>query len=134
LKCGSGVVFVEHAPVAARAHRRPVHVVQQAFGQVGSRRQVLQPLLILDADGVAAEIVGDAQRRDVHLALLQNLRVGQVGLGSGPVRNCTPFAIQPGAHRARFLVAHRSQHLGVERRLAEALLEHAGGHAASRRG
>ena len=120
------VILIEHAPVAARAHRRPVHVVQQAFGQVGSRRQVLQPLLILYADSGAAKVVGDAQRRDVHLALFQGLRVGQLGLGIAAGGEVHALAIQPGAHLARFAVAGR-QHFRVERRLAEALLEHAGG-------
>ena len=85
---GAFVHFVEVRQRAARhkargrrrgVHRRTVDVVQQAFHQVGCRRQVLQALLILDADRVAAEIVGDAQRGDVHLALIQDLRVGQVG-------------------------------------------------------
>ena len=74
------LALVEHAAVAASRHRRPVDVVQQALHQVRCRRQVLQALLILDADGVAAEIVGDPHRRDVHLALLEDLIVGQVGL------------------------------------------------------
>ena len=120
------LALVEHAPVAARAHRRPVHVVQQAFGQVGCRRQILQPLLILDADGVAAEVVGDAQRGDVHLALLEDLRVGQIGLRVAAGAELHAFAVEPGAHLLRFLGAG-GEHFGVERRLAEALLEHAGG-------
>ena len=77
LKCGSASTVVEHAAVGRRLHRRTVHVVQQALDQVGGRREVLQALLILDADGVASEVVGDAQGGDVHLALLQDLVVGQ---------------------------------------------------------
>ena len=76
-----GVPSYSTRPLPRARHRRTVHIIQQALGQVRRRRQVLQALLILDADGVAAEIVGDAQRGDVHLALFENLGVGQVGFG-----------------------------------------------------
>ena len=118
--------FVQHAAVAAGGNRRAVHIVEQAFRQVGGRRQVLQALLILDADHVAAEIVGDAQSGDVHLALIQNLVVGEVGFGIGPGQEVHALGVQPGADTARLLVAHLA-HGGVEGGLAQPLLEDAGG-------
>ena len=118
------VIFIQHAPVAARAHRRPIDIVQQAFRQIGSRRQVLQTLLILDADGVAAEVVGDAQGRDVHFALFQDLRLRQIGFGIAADAKLHALVAQPGAHRARFIGAGR-EHFGIERGLAQALFEHA---------
>jgi hypothetical protein len=35
--------------------------------------------LILDADRLAAELVGDAHRGDVHFALEENLALGELG-------------------------------------------------------
>ena len=49
------------------------------FGQVAGRGEVLQALLVLDADGGAAEFVGEADGGDIHLALLQGLGFGQLG-------------------------------------------------------
>ncbi len=66
-------------------------VVERAFDQIAGRQQVLQALLVLDADRVAAEIVGDAHGGDVHLALQQDLVVGQVACAwFGPVSNVMP--------------------------------------------
>ena len=93
LKCGSALPSYSTRAVAARLHRRTIHVVQQPFDQIRCRHQVLQALLILNADRVAAEIVRDAHRGDVHLALHQDLLVGQIRFsGSGPVSNFMPLA------------------------------------------
>ena len=56
-----------------------VAVVQHPLDQVASRQQILQPLLILDADGLAAELLGHAHGSHVHPALVEHLRLGQVG-------------------------------------------------------
>ncbi len=53
--------------------RRTISVVQHAFGEVGGGRHVFESLLVLDADGVAAEFVRDAHGGDVHLALVEHL-------------------------------------------------------------
>ena len=82
--------------------RRAVDIVQQALDQVGSGGDVLEALLILDADGVAAEVIGDAQGGDVHLALLENLRIGQVGLFGGAGDEGHAALIEPGADFRRF--------------------------------
>ena len=68
------------SPGAQVLHRGPVDVVQQAFDQIARRRQILQPLLVLNADRVAAELIRDPHGGDIHLALLQRLRLGQLGL------------------------------------------------------
>ena len=63
------LVEVRQRPARRRApravlgvDRRTVDVVEQPLGQVGRGHQVLEALLVLDADGGAAEVVGDAQR------------------------------------------------------------------------
>ncbi|MFC7667711.1 hypothetical protein ACFQT0_10185 [Hymenobacter humi] len=72
---------------AGGVHRRPVGVVEQAFGQVAGHGQVFEALLVLNADGVAAKLGGDAHGGDVHLALLQGLGQGQLGgLLGAPVK------------------------------------------------
>ena len=73
LKCDSGPPAIQLVLRVLCEDRRAVGVVQQAFDQVRGGGHVLQALLILDADGIAAEVVRDAHRRDVHLALLENL-------------------------------------------------------------
>ena len=91
------------------------------FGQVGGRRHVLQALLILDADRIAAELVRDAHGRDVHLALLENLIESQLGrciLAEGELH---ALGDQPVVHAVRLGVADRA-HLGDQRRLAQPLL------------
>ena len=59
--------------------RRAVGVVEQALGEVRGRRHVLEALLVLDADGVAAEAVGDAHRGGVQPQLVEHLVLGQLG-------------------------------------------------------
>ncbi len=70
--------------------------------KIGSRRQIFQALLILDADGVAAELIGDAQRGDIHAALIENLCVRQIGFRIGAGLELHAFGIQPLANRQRF--------------------------------
>jgi hypothetical protein len=70
--------LVQHAAAVAAPHRRAVGVVQRPFHQVARRQQVLQALLVLDADRRAPEVVGDPHGRDIHLALLEDLPVRQV--------------------------------------------------------
>jgi hypothetical protein len=86
---------------------------------------ILQALLVLDADGIAAEIVGDAQRRHVHLALLVDLLVGEIGFRIRAGGKFHALVVEPAAHAAGFFIAHLP-HFGEQRRLAEALLEDAG--------
>ena len=72
LKCASGWPSRIGLPSAPR-DRRAVGVVEHALDEVAGGQQVLQALLVLDADGVAAELVGDARGGDVHLALVEDL-------------------------------------------------------------
>src|SRR5271157_2427459 len=46
--------------------RRTIDVVEQSLDEIGGGRQVFEPLLVLDADGVASELIGNAQHGDVH--------------------------------------------------------------------
>ena len=87
------LAFVQHAAAVAAVDRRAIGIVQRSLDQVGCRQQILQSLLVLDADRVAAEIVGDPQGRDVHLALLVDLVVGQIGFFIGPVWKVMPRSV-----------------------------------------
>ena len=89
VEAGAFVHFVEvrrgpgrrrDRPSVRAVDRRAVDVVQQPLGEVGGGREVLQALLILDADRVAAEFVGDSRRGDVHLALVEDLFQSELGL------------------------------------------------------
>ena len=84
--------------------RRAIDIVEQAFRQVGGGREIFQALLILDAHRVAAESIGDAQGRDIHFALLQHLRLGEVGLPVAAVFERHAFLDQPVIDGARFRV------------------------------
>jgi len=105
--------------------RRPFDVVEQPFRQVGSGNHVLEALLVLDADGVAAEVMGDPHRGDVHLALLQNLGVGQIGLLVRPGHEGHAPRVQPVADSLRLRTGDQP-HGRHQRRLAQPLLVHAG--------
>ena len=119
------LAFVEHALAVAAADRRPIGVVERAFDQVARRQQVLEALLILNADQVAAEVVGDSHRGDVHFALLENLLVGEIGLVLRAGVELHAAVFDPLADGAGFVVADLRRFV-VQRRLAEPLLEHAG--------
>jgi hypothetical protein len=54
-------------------HRRPVGGIERALDEVGGGEEILEPLLILDADRLAAELVGDAAGGDIGLALPEDL-------------------------------------------------------------
>ena len=60
-------------PAVLGIDRRPVALVEQALGEVGGGHEVLESLLVLDADAGAAEVIGDAHGGDVHLALREDL-------------------------------------------------------------
>ena len=119
-----GLAFEEHPPSVARAHGRTIGVVQRAFHEVARGQQVFQSLLILDADGVAAEVIRDPHGGDIHFALEPDLRVGQVALVARAGVKFHSAFFQPRAHRIRLGVRH-AHRLGVERGLAEAFLENA---------
>ena len=88
-------------------------VVEEAFDEVGGYGHVLETLLVLDADGVAAEVVGDADG-------------GEFGLGVGTEVEVDAFVYEPLVYGLRFGVADCA-HFGDECGLAEALFIDAGG-------
>lgn len=61
--------------------RRTVCAVEHTFDEVGSGAEVLEALLILNAEGIATEGVTNAAGSNIHFALLDHLRLGQLGLG-----------------------------------------------------
>ncbi len=115
----------QHAPRRRVSHRRPVGIVQQPLHQVRRGHQVLQALLVLYADDVAPELVGYANRGDVHLALAEDLVVRKIGLRIRAGDEAHALRVEPLPDAARFVVGN-APHGGVERGLAEAFFEHAG--------
>ena len=123
VEVGHGATREELAAVSALGGRT-FDVIQQALHQIGCRTDVLESLLVLDADRVAPEFVGNPQSGDVHLALPMDLGVGQVGglVRSGLELHSLP--VQPSAYALRFVVADRL-HRRPQRRLTQTLLVHA---------
>ena len=111
----------QDARAVARADRRALDVVHQALGQVGRGGEVLEALLVLDAHRVEAEVVGDAQRGDVHLVLPAQLGGRELrGLvGAEPERHAR--VLEPRLHLVGLGVGH-ALHLGPQRGLRQALL------------
>ncbi len=58
--------------------RRPICGIECAFSQIGGGEEVLETLLVLDADRLAAEFVRQAARGDVRPALPEHLLFGEV--------------------------------------------------------
>ncbi len=65
-------------------------------------------MLILNADGVAAEFIGDPEGGDVHLALLVNLLIGEFGFFILAGVEVQAFGVEPLAHGFRFGIAEWS--------------------------
>src|SRR3569833_576419 len=59
---------------------RTICIVQQTLDQVRSGNTILQPLLVLNANCIAAETCSDAESGDIHFALLEDLSIGEVCL------------------------------------------------------
>ncbi len=109
---------------SAPSDRRPVVVVQHPLGEVGGGHKVLQALLVLDADGVAAEGLRDTGRSDIHPALVQDLVERQIGGRVGAEMERHPLLDQPFVDGAGFRIGDIAGS-GVERGLRQAFLEHA---------
>ena len=99
---------------------RPLDIVEQAFDQVRCRGEIFEALLILNPDGRAAELIGQAHGGDVHFALTQHLRLGQIGGFVGPKVEGLALVDQPLIGRPGVLFGDR-QHLRIQRRLAQTL-------------
>src|ERR1700730_3550884 len=59
-------------------NRWTFRVIQNAFYQIGGGRQILEALLVLNSDCRTTKLVCDPNRSQVHLALLQDLVLGQI--------------------------------------------------------
>ena len=95
---------VEDAAVAASSLAGDPTLFSRPSTRSRRRRQILQALLILNADRVAAEFIRNAQRRDIHSALIENLRVGQIG-----------FRVRPGLEDQALLRRARHARLALLR-------------------
>src|SRR4051812_32837975 len=65
--------FEQDALSVARSHLGTIAVVQGALNQIAGGQQILQSLLILYANGIAAKVIGQPKRRHIHLALEAHL-------------------------------------------------------------
>ena len=81
VEVGEGLAGVEFGLGAFGVDGGAVGVVEEAFDEVGGGGHVFEALLVLDADGVAAEVGGDSCGGDVHLALVEDLIDGELGGG-----------------------------------------------------
>ncbi len=117
---------VQHPLAVATLHRRTIRIVQRPFHQVAGREEVFEALLVLDADAVAAKFVGNPQGGDVHLALQEDLLVGEVVLVPRSGLEFHSLLLHPPSDRSGLGIAgfHR---LVVEGGLAEPFLKEAGG-------
>ena len=120
------LAFVEHARAVAAGDRRPFGVVQRPFDQIAGRQQVLQPLLILDADRVRSRNRRRcAARRCTSCTAGESARRSDPLSGFGPVMNFMPrSSIQ--LRTARGFVVADLRRFVIEGRLAEPFLVHAG--------
>ena len=90
-----GLPVPQHPAAVPAGDRRAVDVVEQALGQVARGDEVLKALLVLDPDCVEAEVVADAQGGYVHLALLPDLFLGQLGAVVGAEKEPHPPVLKP---------------------------------------
>ena len=111
---------IQFAPLLIE-DRRPLDIIEQPFHQIRRRRQVFQPLLILDSDGIASELVRNPHGGNVHLALFENLLVGQIGFFIRPGHELDATLVEPGANLLRLGIGNLA-HRGHQRRLAQAFL------------
>ncbi len=103
-----------------------VAVVEQALDEVGGGQEILQALLILDTDGLAAEVIGDAERGGVHFALEEDLLLRQIGGLVGAEVEFHALGAEPFVDGAGLEVGDLGDAV-VEGGLREAFLVNAGG-------
>ena len=65
--------LVEHAGRTLGRDRRSLRVVEHPLDEVARRQEILEPLLILNADQIAAVAIGEPHRGHVHPALEEHL-------------------------------------------------------------
>ena len=120
------LAFEDEALAVAGFHRRAVGVVEHALHQIAGGQQILQALLVLDADGLAAEVIRDAQRCGVHLALKAHLIAGERGSVVLAQIEFHAALHHPPVNRECFTVRNLLR-LVIKGALAQPLLEHAAG-------
>ena len=96
--------FVEDLTVGARFDRRAICVVENAFDQIRCRAQVFEALLILNANGGATKIIGNAYGGNVHFALHSDLVVGEFVGGVCAGDKGEALALEPGANSTGFCI------------------------------
>src|ERR1019366_7995417 len=119
-----GTALEQNPACSGVLYGRPVDIIEQSLGQIRGRAEILQSLLVLDTNCVAAKFDGDADGSDVHLALVEDLVVGEVCLGVRPGDKPHTLPVEPGTDLACLILADLA-HGGVEGGLAEAFLKYA---------
>ena len=103
-----------------------IPVIERSLDQIAGGQQVLEPLLVLDADAVAFEIVGDPNRRNIHLALLKDLLFREVGSMMGTDMKDHALLVHPISYALCLRICNSCRFV-IERRLAKPFLVDAGG-------
>src|ERR1700730_13202182 len=80
VEVGNRLAREELARTVAASHRGAFGVVKRSLDEVAGGHQVLESLLVLNSDSVAAEVIGQSHGGQVHLALLTNLVVSEIVL------------------------------------------------------
>ena len=121
-----GFAFEQNALAIAGFHGRTIAVVQRALREIARGQQIFQALLILNADAVTAEVVGEAHGGHVGLALPEHLALGEItGFVATKIEHHA-LLLEPCETFARVVIADL-RGLVVKRGLAEAFLEDARG-------
>ena len=120
------LAFVEDLTIGACCDRGAIYVVENAFDQIRCRAQVFEALLILNADGGATKVIGNAYGGDVHFALHCDLVVGEFIGGVCAGDKGEALALEIGANSAGFCICD-GLHFCPESRLREAFFEDACG-------
>jgi hypothetical protein len=102
------LAFEQHAFALSAVYGRPITVVEHAFEEAARGRQVFQALLVLDADEIAAEVIGDADRSDVHFALTENLFIGEIGSMPRTGVKLHTLLVKPRTYLRRFTSSGRN--------------------------
>ena len=106
IKVWNGFSTKENAFSVTTFDRWTRRIIQSAFNEITRGHQVFEPLLILNTDGGATEIIGDPDGRDIHFALSPDLFIRQIFVVVASRDESEAFLFHPLPHLIRLFVAH----------------------------
>ena len=71
-----GGAFEQNTLAIAIFYGGTIDIIKKSLCEIGGGKEIFQSLLLLNSNGITAEIVGYPQSSDVHLALEKNLLPG----------------------------------------------------------